>query len=197
MSLRTTPPPGAEVTAPSEVKGLWFVSARKWVVQDIGEEGLRAVLAELTGAAREAMEEPLASSWYPEEALQQALDAARRVLAGDNSDRMVEMLEKVTMVGINSFWRSALRITSTEFAIRALPVTWRHMRRGRGEMLVELDGNLAKIMYRAFPYFDDPNYRLLVLGTLRPLLRVSTGHDVPVNIVHFTRESLTAHVRLP
>jgi hypothetical protein len=193
MTVRTSHPPAP--IPPSEVKGIWFVSARKWVVQDVGEEALRAVLSELHGPAREALEEPLSSHWYPEEALQQGLDAARRVLAGDSSDRMLELLEQVSLVGINTFWRTALRITSTEFALRALPVSWRHIRRGPGEMVVDVEDGFAKIHYRHFPYFDDPNYRLLVLGTLRPLLRVSTGHEVPVTIVSYTRDTLTAHVR--
>lgn len=194
MVGRTSRPPPGPI-APSEVKGIWFVSARKWVVQDVGEDALRAVIAELSGVAREALEDPLASHWYPEEALQHSLDAARRVLAGDSADRMLELLEQVTLVGINLFWRTALRITSTEFALRALPISWKHIRRGPGEMAVEIERGLAKIHYRNFPYFDDPNYRLLVPGTLRPLLRVSTGHEVPVTVVSYNRDSLTAHVR--
>jgi hypothetical protein len=186
------PPPDSP---PSEVKGIWFVSARKWVVTDLGEGALRSVLAELHGIAREALEDPLPSHWYPEEALQKSLDAARRVLCDDDSERMVETLERVSLVGINTFWRTALRITSTEFALRALPISWKHIRRGPGEMSVDIANGLAKIQYRYFPYFDDPNYRLLVLGTLRPLLRVSTGHEVPVTIAQYTKDSLTAHVR--
>lgn len=186
------PPPHL---APSEVKGIWFVSARKWVLTDLGEPALRSVLAELDGIAREALEAPLSSHWYPEEALQRSLDAARRVLCDDDSDRMLEMLERVSLVGINTFWRTALRITSTDFALRALPVSWRHIRRGPGEMSVDIENGVAKIQYRYFPYFDDPNYRVLVLGTLRPLLRVSTGHEVPVTIAQYTKDTLTAVVR--
>ena len=188
-------PPPSTPSPPSEVKGIWFVSARKWVLTDLGEGALRSVLAELDGIAREALEDPLASHWYPEGALQQSLDAARRILCDDDGDRMLEMLERVSLVGINTFWRTALRITGTEFALRALPVSWRHIRRGPGEMTVEIESGLARIHYRAFPYFDDPNYRMLVLGTLRPLLRVSTGHEVPVTIASYTKDTLTAHAR--
>lgn len=191
MSVRSSVPP----LAPSEVKGIWFASARKWVVADLGDAALRSVLAELDGVAREALEDPLPSHWYPEEALQRSLDAARRVLCDDDSDRMLEMLERVSLVGINTFWRTALRITSTEFALRALPITWKHIRRGPGEMTVDVENGSAKIHYRKFPYFDDPNYRLLVLGTLRPLLRVSTGREVPVTIASYTKDALSAHVR--
>jgi hypothetical protein len=189
MSVRTSPP------IPSEVKGLWFVAARRWVVQDVGEDALRAVLAELHGVARDALQDPLPSHWYPEEALQQGLDAARRVLASDNADQMLDLLEQVTMIGINAFWRTALRVTSTEFALRALPVSWKHIRRGPGEMVVDIENGVARVHYREFPYFDDPNYRLLVLGTLRPLLRCSTGRDIPVNIASYTKHSLTASIR--
>ena len=180
---------------PSEVKGLWFVAARRWVVQDLGEEALRAVLGELQGVAREALEDPLPSHWYPEEALQKGLDAARRVLVADDPDRMLDLLERVTLIGINAFWRTALRVTTTAFALRALPVSWKHIRRGPGSMDVEIEDGVARVQYREFPYFDDPNYRLLVLGTLRPLLRCSTGQDVPVTIASYTKHALTAVVR--
>lgn len=190
----SSPPP--EPRAPSEVKGLWFVTARRYTLQEHGEDALRAVLADLPDAVRPAFADPLPSGWYPETHLQACLDSARRVLAGDDADRMLGVLQGCTVVGINAFWRTALRLTSAEFAIRALPVSWRHMRRGPGSMSAEVENGLGRVHYEDFPFFDDSNYRLLVLGTLRPLLAISLGREVPVNIVSYTSSSLTAHVRL-
>ena len=63
-------------------------------------------------------------------------------------------------------------------------------------MRVEIEGSVGRIHYSDFPFFDDSNYRLLVLGTLEPLLSISTGNRVPVTIVSHTKTSLTAQVRL-
>lgn len=180
----------------SEVKGLWFVTARRYAVQEHGDAGLRSVLADLPAEVRPSLAEPLPSHWYPESHLQQCLDACRRVLAGNDPDRMQDLLAGCTLIGINAFWRVALRVTTPQFALRALPVSWRHMRRGRGYMRVEIEGSVGRIHYGDFPFFDDSNYRLLVLGTLEPLLSISTGNRVPVTIVSHTKSSLTAQVRL-
>ncbi|MGZ5971248.1 MAG: hypothetical protein ACXWP4_26435, partial [Polyangiales bacterium] len=145
----------------SEVKGLWFVTARRFTVQQFGDVGLRAVLAELPPEVRPSLGEPLPSHWYPESHLQTCLDVTRRMLAGDDPDRMQKLLEGCTKVGINAFWRVALQVTAPQFALRALPVSWRHMRRGPGYMRVEIEGSIGRVHYGDFPYFDDSNYRLL------------------------------------
>lgn len=173
------------------------MTARRYVVETYGEGALRDLLGVVSPPVRAALNEPLASHWYPEAVLQESFEGARRVLAGGDPDRMIAFFEGCTLVGINAFWRTALRLTSGRFALRGLPVSWRHMRRGQGSLEVELDGAIGRVHYLDFPYFDDPNYRLLVLGTVGPLLRVATGSDVPITIARFTSSSLTAQVRLP
>jgi len=178
----------------SEVKGAWFVTARRFALDTHGELGLRAVIERMKPRHRHALANPLTSMWYPEEAMQDAFAASRVVMTDGTDEKMIEMFEGCSLVGINHFWRIALRVTSTEFAIRMLPSTWRHMRRGPGTMSVEVDGRHAKIHYRRFPYFDDVNYRLLVVGTLRPLLRISTGRQANVQIAGFGKTWLDAEV---
>jgi hypothetical protein len=143
---------------------------------------------------RGALESPLTSAWYPEEAMQNAFAATKEVLAEGSDEKMVHLFEGCALLGINHFWRIALRVTSTEFAVRMLPATWRHVRRGPGTMAVLVDGRHAKIHYARFPYFDDVNYRSLVLGTLRPLLRISTGFAPRVTIAGFAKSWLDAEI---
>lgn len=179
----------------SEVKGLWFTTARRYVLDVHGRDVLAAVLEDIPAEHRLAMRSPLPSQWYPEETLQQSLAAANRVMARGSRERMLELLEECSIIGINHFFRIALRITTTTFALRMLPTTWTHMRRGPGRMSVELRAGEGIVEYSSFPYFDDPNYRLLVLGTLRPLLRLSTGREPRVEIAEYTTDSLRAIVR--
>ena len=182
------------VSAAREVKGLWFSSARRYVLEAHGPDALAAVVEQVPAAHRESLAAPLASAWYPEVSLQECLAAANRVLARGNRERMLEVLEGCAVVGVNRFFRIALQLTSTAFALRTLPATWAHMRRGPGTMRVTIDDRVATIDYARFPFFDDPNYRLLVLGTLRPLLRLSTGYEPRVEIVRYTTDTLQAKV---
>jgi hypothetical protein len=182
----------------SEVKGLWFVTARRYALHHYGDAGLAKVVAKMKPRHREVLEAPLASAWYEEEAMQASFAAAREVFA-PSDDEMLELFEGCTRYGITYFWRIALRITSTEFAVRALPTTWRHIRRGPGQMAVQVDGHRsdghrAAVNYTRFPYFDDVNYRLLVLGTLRPLLQISTGKPARVTIAGHGKSWLTAEI---
>lgn len=179
----------------SEVKGAWFVSARRYTLEQHGRDALAEVLGEMPAEHRSALSEPLASQWYPEAAMQEALGACFRVIARGDRQRMISVIEGCAVVGVNTFFRIALRITTTTFALRMLPTTWGLLRRGAGKMDVDIEERHAVIRYSAFPYFDDPNYRALVSGTLRPLLRMSTGREPDVEITDWTADTLRAVVR--
>lgn len=178
-----------------QVKGLWFVTARRYALHHYGEAELAKVIAKMKPRHREALANPLPSAWYVEEAMQDSFAAAREVLAPSDG-AMLELFEGCSRYGITYFWRIALRMTSTEFAMRTLPATWRHIRRGPGQMVVQVDGGErhATVSYTRFPYFDDVNYRLLVLGTLRPLLHISTGKPARVTIAGHGKSWLTAEI---
>jgi hypothetical protein len=56
--------------AQSEVKGLWFVVARHYLVDRYGTELLVRMAELLAPALRPALLEPMRSAWYPEACLQ-------------------------------------------------------------------------------------------------------------------------------
>ena len=65
----------------SEVKGVWFAAARRYLDQHPAQS--EAVLAFMDDRHRSALQNPLASEWYPEEALQDTwLQAWRNVIGG-------------------------------------------------------------------------------------------------------------------
>jgi hypothetical protein len=181
----------------SYVKGLWFITARRYAEVRYGDAMLGVVIESMPPRYQHAMRNPLASEWYDEEALGHALRAARDVLAGGTDERMLEVLEGSTLEGINRFWRAALRVASTELALRMLPASWRHVRRGPGTLSVDVRGRSATVHYARFPYFNDINYRLLVLGTLRPLMRIATGVEASVEIAGYGMSWLDAEISFP
>ncbi len=177
----------------SEVKGIWFVTARRYLLER-HPRLYPEVLAAMPSAHRDAMAEPLTSRWYPEETMRAALSAVSEIVARGDRSRMLAMFDGCTELGVNHFFRIALRLTSTQFALRLLPTMWDRLRRGPGRLAVTVGPRSATIDYSSFPYFDDVNYRLLVEGTLGPVLRLSTGREARVMIDRWTKDSLRAVV---
>jgi DMSO reductase anchor subunit len=64
-------------------------------------------------------------------------------------------------------------------------------------MDVELDAQRAVVRYTHFPYFRDVNYCLLVLGSLRTLMHVSTGTQAQVAILGYGHDWLDAEIVFP
>jgi hypothetical protein len=181
----------------SYVKGMWFVAGRRFILREHGEALLQKVIDAVPEEYREAMVEPMASDWYPEAALGSFLQASREHVGAGTDEGTTALIEGCSLEGIRRFWTIALQVTSTQFAIRMLPATWQHLRRGPGRMDVEIDAERAIVRYTSFPYFSDVNYRLLVLGTLRPLMRISTGTQAQVEILGHGHDWLDAEILFP
>ena len=169
----------------SEVKGSWFVTARTYLHAKGGDELLERVARFVPDDGRHSLFEPLASDWYPEALLQQALAGMRAELADGSSHRFLTVMQECTAIGINRFFRVLLRMSSTEFVLRQVPTMWRQIRRGAGEVSVETTPKATVLHYRAFPYFDDENYRLLTRGSLASLVMTSTGEAAEVHVDHY------------
>lgn len=166
----------------SEVKGVWFVSMRAWMTEHLSEREQAAVSAAVAQEHRAQFTDPLISEWYPESMLHSALSAAHRVIANGDDARFVEVIEGCTEIGVNKFFRLLLRLSTVSFVAKLVPTMWKQIRRGAGEVHVEAIGDEARIFYRRFPRFADPLYALMTLGSLRALVRISTGGEPTVEI---------------
>jgi hypothetical protein len=116
------------------------------------------------------------------------------VTRGDRK-RLIAMFEECTLNGVHRFFQALLRLTSPDFLLRRTPVLWNYVRRNQGSLTVEADAERAIIRYVDFPYFDDFRYRLLALGTLRPLATLCGGTDPRAEEVGFGKDWLTVEVR--
>lgn len=73
----------------SEVRGLWFTTARRYIADRGGALGIEAVADRVSPAYRHAVLSPDANEWYPERALQQSLAAVHHVVADGSDDAFV------------------------------------------------------------------------------------------------------------
>ncbi|HEY6463626.1 MAG TPA: hypothetical protein VIY73_25835, partial [Polyangiaceae bacterium] len=62
-----------------QVKGVWFVTARRLVLRDHGEDTLQAIARAMSKP--EVLLEPMPSTWYHEDHFQDALHVHMLVLA--------------------------------------------------------------------------------------------------------------------
>lgn len=179
----------------SEVKGIWFDSAARWLRHTHGPGVLARVDARVAAPHRGILLDPVVFDWYPEAALQQMLAAVRDELTDGSDAAFVRLMEEVTLDGVGRFFRLVLSLASPSFVVRKVPVLWGRMRRGQGRVEVEPAGRAIALRYRDFPWFHDQNYRLMTVGTLRGVCRAAGAKAPSVEITAWTPDSLDVTVR--
>ncbi len=178
----------------NEVKGVWFATAKRYVADRHGPDVLEMIAAGMGEQHREAILDPLASEWYPEETLQQGMASMSRVLAQGDPERFSEVLATCTDLGINHFFRALIRIGSPAIVLRKVPTMWNLIRRGAAVVTAEASEERATVRYERFPYFQDSNYRILTVASLRTLVRICAGHEPRVDITAYERDALSVAI---
>lgn len=178
----------------SEVKGIWFDSAARWVRTTRGEDALARVDARVSAPHRGILLDPVAFRWYPESALGELLAAVRAELTDGSDAAFVQVMEEVTLDGVGRFFRLVLALASPSFVVRKVPVLWTRMRRGAGRVDVQVQPTHVRLLYRDFPYFHDDNYRLMTVGTLRGVARAAGAKAPTVEIAGWSSDSLDVDV---
>jgi hypothetical protein len=184
-----------EDPAPSEVKGYWFTTARRYVLQNFGQEAVDAVAAHMGTVYGPLLASALHSEWYPEESLRSMLAALDVVIAKHDPGQYVRVIEEASLVGIHHFFRALLRLVPPGTMLRKIPTMWSILRRGAGRVVVETDDTGGVVRYSLFPYFDDPLYRLMTKGAIQSLMTLCGTRHARVELGTHTRDSLVVDVR--
>lgn len=178
-----------------EVKGVWFVTARRHILEKFGEQKLAEVVAALPEELGHVLAEPLASAWYHEDVLQKVLAATMRVVCENDPERFCAFIEACTLLGVHAFFRVLLRIPSTAFLMRKMPVLSRQYRRNDSDCVVEASATEATLRYTNMPYFRDRNYRLYALSMLIKTAELCSRVRPEGEILGHTADSLTVRIR--
>jgi hypothetical protein len=117
----------------------------------------------------------------------------QEVTHGDRR-RLLAAFEECTLNGVHRFFQALLKLTSPSFLLRQTPVLWSYVRRNQGNLTVETTEERAVVRYRDFPYFDDFRYRLLALGTLRPLATLCGGTDPKAHELGYGKDWLDVEI---
>lgn len=178
----------------SEVKGIWFESARGWLLRTHGPEALVRVEQRLDPELRGLLREPMASQWYPESSLAALLVATRDELTDGSARGFIAMVEDITLDGVGRFFRLVLSLASPGFVLRKVPVLWNRMRRGAGRVEVETRPDRVRLRYREFPWFDDENYRLMTVATIQGICRAAGSRAPVAEVVQWSPDTLDVDV---
>jgi hypothetical protein len=178
-----------------EVKGVWFVTARREVEATFGPEALEVLVESVPSRHRAVIAEPLPSAWYPEEALQACLRSLRLDLSSGSAVRFTTLLERCTERGMGSFFSALVRMSRPRFVLGQVPTMWKRIRRGPGFVEVEPGDTESRLRYQAFPYFDDPIYEELTVCSVRAVVRLCTKVEPELTVERVTADALDLRVR--
>jgi hypothetical protein len=178
----------------SEVKGLWFVVGRRYVLDHYGQEMLDDCVARLGERNGQALSAPIASQWYPEETLQQTLAVLDVVVAQGDQEAFSRILLECSLLAVNIFFRALLRLVPPPTMLRKIPTMWTLIRRGAGRVVVEADEVHAVVRYSEFPYFDDVHYRLLTIAAVRSLMVLCGARQARLDLAAYSPDTLTLEV---
>jgi hypothetical protein len=177
-----------------QAKGVWFVTARRHLLDVYGESMLARVARRMGEEHASTLLEPRPSAWYPELSFQSAVGAVMEETCDGDPERFVDFIEACTVLGINRFLRVILSMTSPTYVLTKMPVFWARHRQHNGRLTVDIGERRALLHYTEFPFFSDPNYRICVRGILRKTLEISSGVRPEVTVRDYGQDRLLVEV---
>lgn len=179
-----------------EVKGAAFVTLERVVSAEHGPTRWRELVAAIDEPHRAAIANVRTSDWYPEEAHAAVLRAAHEVIAGGDIVKFEALVESGTTLGIKTFARAMLAMTSPAFVVRRCPTLWSVIRRGPAVLEIEQpeDGTRSLLHYSRFPYFDQPLYQHYFRALLGAVVRPTLRRAPTVRITGRTRDTLDVEI---
>jgi hypothetical protein len=166
----------------SEVKGIWFVTARRYIQQEYGQEVFDRYVAAVPEYIRADVIDPVVSAWYPEEMLRDALAAFHTEVAGGNDDVFSNAMERCSVLGVHWFVQILLSVATPEYLLKLMPATLRITRRGPVRVAVQTGDHCATLRFTGQPYAGDPRYRLATPAIIRGILGLCVGPTITTHL---------------
>lgn len=175
----------------SEVKGAWFMTARRYVLQDHGEEVLARYVAAAPVESRDALGDPVVSRWYPETAMRDALESFFREVCHRDADKFAAAMERCTVLGTHWFFQMLVSVSTPRYLLRLLPTALRQLRRGPVRLALDVRETAATLRFTHHPFADNACYRMATPAILRAILRLCVGQSARAVLTHYDE---TTHV---
>lgn len=177
--------------AVSEVKGMYFVAARQYLLDAEGSPAVDRVVKLMPPTTADAMRDPEASRWYPEAALRDAFHAVHREVCRGDLARFHKMIEGSTSLGMQRFFRALLGISTPAFYLRNFPTVVGQLRRGPAKIEVDVSSSSrsARVRFVDMPFSDDTLYHAATVAGFDVVFAVM-GHPRPhIQLTSATKSS--------
>lgn len=182
-------------SARSEVKGAYFVVARRYFTERYGEVAVERAVASMPSATRYAMESPFASSWYPEEALHDGFHAVFREVLRENRAAFADAMVDCTLEGTNRFFRALLSIATPRFFFTNYPTVYKQLRRGPSHVEVSHVSGGTDLRFLELPYSDDELYQLALIGGMNAVFDVLRRARPKIELTDVAPTSISVALR--
>lgn len=180
-------------TAPTVqmVKGLTFVTARRFVEREFGAEAFERLMAQMPASTRALFEDAAIDDWYEEAHMRTFIHALHRDLAGGDDERFMEIARELALAGISRFFRLVINLASARFVLKKVPVIWKRLRRGPATLqaVTTAEGHI-EIHYRDFVYCADPIYRRLSMCNCQALVMAACDRVPPAQVVSWSADTM-------
>jgi hypothetical protein len=182
----------------SEVKGIWFVTARRYVLQEHGDDVLHRFLAGVPAIWREEVADPIASRWYPEDMLRDSLEVFHAVVANGEDAAFSRAIERCSVLGVHWFVQMLVSIATPAYLLRLMPTTLALTRRGPVRVTVQVGEAAEKkatLRFTGQPYATDPRYMLSTPAIIRGVVGLCVGPTVTAELSYVDASTHVCDVR--
>jgi hypothetical protein len=177
------------------VKGIWFMTARRYILSEYGKDMFAAYAAALPDDIREDITDPVVSRWYPEEMLRDALAVFHQVVAGGDDKVFSRGMERCSVLGVHWFVQMLVSVATPAHLLRLMPATLRVTRRGPVRVTVQMGERSATLRFTGQPYATDPRYLLATPAIVRGILGLCVGPTVTAHLSHVDASTQVCEVR--
>jgi hypothetical protein len=156
----------------SEVRGIMIVTLRRYILEEHGDQVFGRYVAFASDETRDALSEPLASRWYPEIVMRDAMEACYHAVCNGNDTLFAHAMEKGATLGTHWFFRMLLSVTTPRYLIHLMPTALRRLRRGPVRLEMQVRNGDATLRVIDHPFADHPQYRLATPAILGAVVRL-------------------------
>ena len=161
------------------------MTARRYLLQDYGEEAFARYVQAAPEPSREAMRDPVVSRWYPEDVMRDALTAFHGEIAKGNDVLFTAAMERCAVLGVHWFFKLLLSVTTPRYLLRLFPTVLKQTRRGPVRLTVDVGEREATLRFTDHPYANDPRYRLATPAIVRAVLTMCVGQSARARLTEY------------
>lgn len=169
----------------SEVKGAWFVTAKRYLLEDYGPDVFDSYVAGIPEAHREWVREPTVSRWYPEDMMRDALTSFYVEVARGNDGVFTAAMERCAVLGTHWFLQLLVSVTTPRYLLRLVPTALSQIRRGPVRVQIDTRDDGATLRFSGQPYADDLRYRLATPAIVRSLMSLCVGQSARASLTFY------------